>query len=101
LLGPDPIYSITIMDNFSRAIISSAMSPKQDLTAYLIVLYSAIRLHGAPEALVSDNGSIFKAKQAKRIYEALGIRKEYIAKRQPWMSYIETTLYVIWNTPSW
>ena len=38
LLGPDPIYSITIMDNFSRAIISSAISPKQDLTAYLIVL---------------------------------------------------------------
>lgn len=94
LLGPDPIYSITIMDNFSRAIISSAMSPKQDLTAYLIVLYSAIRLHGAPEALVSDNGSIFKAKQAKRIYEALGIRKEYIAKRQPWMSYIETTFNI-------
>ncbi len=82
------------MDNFSRAIISSAMSPKQDLTAYLIVLYSAIRLHGAPEALVSDNGSIFKAKQAKRIYEALGIRKEYIAKRQPWMSYIETTFNI-------
>ena len=94
LLGPDPIYSIMIMDNFSRAIISSAVSPKQDLTAYLIVLYSAIRLHGAPEALVSDNGSIFKAKQAKHIYEALGIRKEYIAKRQPWMSYIETTFNI-------
>jgi putative transposase len=26
LLGPDPIYSITIMDNFRRAIISSALS---------------------------------------------------------------------------
>ncbi len=39
LLGPDPIYSISIMDNFSRAILSSALSPKQDLTAYLIVLY--------------------------------------------------------------
>ncbi|MBO0791609.1 MAG: helix-turn-helix domain-containing protein [Ktedonobacteraceae bacterium] len=94
LLGPDPIYSITIMDNFSRAIISSALSPKQDLTAYLIVLYSAIRLHGAPEALVSDNGSIFKAKQAMRIYELLGIRKEFIKKRQPWMSYIETTFNI-------
>jgi hypothetical protein len=35
-------YSITIMDNFSRAIISSARSPKQDLIAYLIVLYAAI-----------------------------------------------------------
>jgi len=94
LLGPDPVYSITIMDNFSRAIISSAISPKQDLTAYLIVLYSAIRLHGAPEALVSDNGSIFKAKQAMKIYEHLGIRKEFIAKRQPWMSYIETTFNI-------
>ena len=85
------------MDNFSRAIISSALSPKQDLTAYLIVLYAAIRLHGAPAGLVSDNGSVFKAKQAKQIYAGLGIRKEYIAKRQPWMSYIETTLYVMWN----
>ena len=94
LLGPDPIYSITIMDNFSRAIIASAISPKQDLTAYLIVLYSAIRLHGAPKALVSDNGSIFKAKQAMQIYEQLGIRKEFIAKRQPWMSYIETTFNI-------
>jgi putative transposase len=94
LLGPDPIYSITIMDNFSRALISSALSPKQDLTAYLIVLYSAIRLHEVPEALVSDNGSVFKAKQAKQIYKALGIRKEYIAKRQPWMSYIETTFNI-------
>ena len=94
LLGPDPISSITIMDNFSRAIISSALSLKQDLTAYLIVLYSAIRLHGAPEALVSDNGSIFKAKQAMKIYELLGIRKEFIKKRQPWMSYSETTFNI-------
>lgn len=94
LLGPDPIYSITVMDNFSRALLASAISPKQDLTAYLIVLYAAIRLHGAPEALLSDNGSIFKAKQAMRIYEALGIRKEFIAKRQPWMSYIETTFNI-------
>jgi len=94
LLGPDPIYAITIMDHFSRAIISSACSPKQDLTAYLIVLYAAIRLHGAPAGLVSDNGSVFKAKQAKQIYAGLGIRKEYIAKRQPWMSYIETTFNI-------
>jgi len=44
--------------------------------------------------LVSDNGSVFKAKQAKQIYAGLGIRKEYIAKRQPWMSYIETTFNI-------
>ena len=72
LLGPDPIYSITIMDNFSRAIISSALSPKQDLTAYLIVLYAAIRLHGAPEALVSDNGSIWKRQASQANLRRVG-----------------------------
>jgi protein-disulfide isomerase-like protein with CxxC motif len=40
--------------------------------------------------LVSDNGSIFKAKEAMRIYAALGIRKEQIDKKQAWQSYIET-----------
>ncbi len=44
--------------------------------------------------LVSDNGSIFKAKQAMKMYELLGIRKEFIKKRQPWMSYIETTFNI-------
>ncbi len=29
-----------------------------------------------------------------KIYELLGIRKEFIAKRQPWMSYIETTFNI-------
>lgn len=34
-----PIYIITILDNHSRAIISSAPSKKQDLWAFLLVLY--------------------------------------------------------------
>jgi hypothetical protein len=66
-----------------------------------MVLYAAVRQHGAPEALVSDGGSIFRAKQAHAIYTALGISKEEIARRQPWQSYIETQLYVIWNSDSW
>lgn len=85
-LGGRPVYCISIL--------ASALSRTQDLTAYLMVLYAAIRQHGVPEALVSDGGSIFKAKQALAIYEALGIRKEQIAKRQPWMSYIETAFNV-------
>jgi transposase len=93
-LGDQPVYCISILENYSRAILASALSRTQDLTAYLMVLYAAIRQHGVPEALVSDGGSIFKAKQALAIYEALGIRKEQIAKRQPWMSYIETAFNV-------
>ena len=83
-------YSITILENYSRAILASALSPKQDLTAFLIVFYAAVRQHGAPEALVSDGGSVFRATQALRIYEALGIRKEQIACKQPWQNYVET-----------
>lgn len=93
-LGDQPVYCISILENYSRAILASTLSRTQDLTAYLMVLYAAVRQHGVPEALVSDGGSIFKAKQALSIYEALGIHKEQIAKRQPWMSYIETAFNV-------
>jgi hypothetical protein len=38
------IYVITILENFSRAILARPVSRTQDLTAYLMVLYAAIRL---------------------------------------------------------
>jgi len=100
-LGGGHIYVISILDNYSRAILASGLARRQDLTAYLLVLYAAIRQHGAPEALVSDGGSVFKAKQALRIYEALGIRKEQIARRQPWQNYIETTFNIMRRMADW
>jgi hypothetical protein len=100
-LGGGMIYCISILENYSRAILASAVSRSQDLTAYLMVLYAAIRQHGCPEALVSDGGSIFKAKEAVRIYAALGIRKEQIEKRQAWQSYIETHFNVQRRTADW
>jgi transposase len=85
-----PAYVISILENFSRALLASVISPRQDLTAYLIVLRAAVEAHGAPETLVSDSGSVFKAKQARLIYAALGIRHAEIERRQPWQNYIET-----------
>lgn len=85
-----PFYVLSILDNFSRAILASDIFQRQDLTAYLLVLYAAIQQHGAPELLVSDSGSIFKAKQAQVIYDALAIRKEQIHKQQAWENLIET-----------
>ena len=79
-------YCISILENYSRAILASALSRTQDLTAYLIVLFAAIRQHGAPEALVSDSGGIFLAKEANRIYRALGIQKREIDLGQAWQS---------------
>jgi transposase len=94
LLGGGYIYVITILENYSRAVLASAISRSQDLKAYLMVLHAAVRTHGSPEMLVSDSGAIFLAKQAKEIYEALGIEKKQIAKRQPWQDLIETQFNV-------
>jgi transposase InsO family protein len=93
-LGGGNIYSITILDNYSRFIVGSAISRTQDQPAFLRVLLTAITEYGAPEAIVSDGGSIFKAKRALAIYAALGIQKEQIQRRQPWQSYIETNFNV-------
>lgn len=94
-------YLVSILENFSRALLASVVSPRQDLTAYLIVLRAAISQHGAPEALVSDHGSVFLAKQARHIYDTLGITKVEIERRQPWQSYIETAFNVGRRMADW
>jgi hypothetical protein len=90
-----PVYVISVLDNFSRALLASAVSPRQDLTAYLIVLRAAIETHGAPEVLVSDSGSVFKANHAKAIYAALGIAHRQIDRGQAWQNYLETHFNVM------
>jgi transposase len=95
-LGTDkPAYVLAVLDNVGRAILASAISPRQDLTAYLVVLRAALERYGVPEGLVSDSGGIFKAKLAQEIYRGLEIRKEQIARGQPWQNYIETMFSVM------
>jgi transposase InsO family protein len=84
-----PVYVIAILENFSRALLASLLSPRQDLTAYLVVLRDAVQRFGAPEQLVSDSGGVFLAKQAQAIYAALGIEKREIDRGRPWQNYIE------------
>jgi hypothetical protein len=83
-----------VLENFSRAIRASAISPRQNLTAYLIVLRAAIQAHGAPEALVGDGG-IFRANHAKAIDAALGIAKREIDQRQAGQNNIETRFSIM------
>ena len=90
-----PFYVITVLENFSRSILASDIFQSQDLACVLIVLYAAIEKFGCPTRLVTDNGSVFRAKQAMAIYEALEIQKEWIHKRQSWENLIETHLYVM------
>jgi transposase len=92
-LGPMP-YCITILDNYSRAVVASAISRRKNLASVLIVLFAALRNHGAPKEIVSDGEHIFKAKQLLNIYHDLGIMRAQIDKRQSWQSYLETNFNV-------
>jgi putative transposase len=66
-------YVISVMDNYSRAILASTLTRSQDLSSYLAVLYAAVERYGSPEALVTDGAKIFRANQAMYVYESLGI----------------------------
>ncbi len=100
-LGDVKVYCLTILDNYSRAVLASEVSLTQDLGAYLRVLRQALERAGAPAMLVSDGGGIFRANQAKRIYAALGIQKAEIERRQPWQNYIETMFNVQRRMADW
>jgi putative transposase len=90
LLAEGMVYTITILENYSRAVLASSLTRRQDLNAFLAILYRAVQHYGPPEAFVTDSGSIFLANRAQAIYRALGIRKLEIEKGRPWQSYLET-----------
>ena len=85
------LYVISILENYSRMILASAVCRRQDLSSFLPVFYSAIERYSSPETFVTDSGSIFLANRARKIYEALNIEKVEIGKGQPWQSCLETT----------
>jgi putative transposase len=84
------VYVISVLEDHSRALLASAITRTQDSSAFLSVLYEAVKRYGSPEALVTDGGSIFRSNWAQAVYEALSIRKEEIERGKPWQSYVET-----------
>jgi putative transposase len=60
-------YVVSVLENHSRAILASALTRIQDLASYLSVLYAAVERNGSPEALVTDGGGIFRARQARAV----------------------------------
>ncbi len=88
---PEPIYIISILENYSRAILASKISRTQNLWDYLEVLFAALATAGAPKGLVSDGGGIFYSTQAMDVYAALGIRDAIPLAPDDWVLY--------WRTP--
>jgi hypothetical protein len=56
--GGVSVYVISILENFSRMLLASAISERQDTAAFLRVFAQALRNYGAPEAIVTDGGGI-------------------------------------------
>lgn len=88
------VYVVSVLEDHSRAILSSGVFRTQDLSSFLSVFYQAVERYGSPEALVTDSGSVFRANRAKAVYEALGIKKEEIERGKPWQNYVETTFAI-------
>ncbi len=83
------VYSICIIEGYSRAILAGMASEHQDLTAILQILYAALSEYGCPELIVSDNAKVFYAHHYLAILEALEIDPKYIEKGKPWENLIE------------
>jgi hypothetical protein len=64
-------------------------SPHQDLPAILQILFAALAEYGCPQAIVSDNGSVFRAGDYLAILRALDIEPLHIAQGKPWQNMIE------------
>jgi transposase InsO family protein len=82
------------MEGYSRKMLAGMVSPHQDLTAVLQILYAALSEYGCPEALVSDNGSVFTAHDYLAILRDLDITPLHIEKGKPWQNLIEAQFKV-------
>jgi putative transposase len=75
-------YVISVLDNHSRAVLSSALTRTQDLASYLSVLYAAVERYGSLEALVSDGGGVLPRHPGEGRLRGFGHRQARDRARQ-------------------
>ena len=88
------VYSICMLEGYSRTILAGMASEHQDLPALLQLLFAALSTYGCPEGIVSDHGAVFQAHDYVAILQALEIEPKYIELRKPWQNLIEAQFKV-------
>lgn len=88
------VYSICLIEGFSRTILAGMASRHQDELAILQLLHAAFGDFGLPWGIVSDNGSVFTAEAFLRVLDGLGIEPCPIESGQAWQNLIETQFNV-------
>jgi putative transposase len=88
------VYSLCMLEGYSRKILAGMASPHQDLTAVLQLLFAALAEYGCPAMVISDHGAVFRAHDYTAILRALEIEPTYIELRKPWQNLIEAQFKV-------
>jgi transposase InsO family protein len=83
------IYSICVIEGYSRKMLAGMASEYQDLIAVFQLLAAAFTEYGCPRGLVSDNGSVFTSHEYLSLLDALEIAYCPIEKGKPWQNLIE------------
>lgn len=88
------VYSLLILEGYSRKILGGMATEHQDTVAVLQLLTSVIREYGLPAGMVSDNGSPFTSDAYEGMLKTLGIEVCHIEKGKPWQNLIEAQFKV-------
>lgn len=78
------VYSLCIFEGYSRKILAGMATEYQDTIAVLQLLSAALSDYGCPQAIVSDNGSVFTSDAYEGLLDELGIEVCHIEKGKPW-----------------
>lgn len=88
------VYSLCMLEGYSRKILAGMASAHQDLPAVLQLLFAALAEYGCPAMVISDHGAVFRAHDYTAILRALEIEPTYIELRKPWQNLIEAQFKV-------
>jgi transposase InsO family protein/transposase len=88
------VYSICVIEGYSRTILAGMASEYKDLASVLQILYAALSQYGCPEVIVSDNDGVFTSPQTRHLLEQLQVEPKYIEKGKPWENLIESQFKV-------
>jgi putative transposase len=88
------VYSLCVIEGYSRKILAGMATEYQDTIAVLQLLSAALSEYGQPEGIVSDNGSVFTSEAYEGLLHDLGIVVCHIEKGKPWQDLLEAQFKV-------
>jgi len=75
-------WSIVLLEGYSRTMVAGAVAPTEATWVALMVLHTACRQYGAPEALISDSGGAYTSTAFEAVCARLQIQHHTIVSTQ-------------------